>query len=84
MLKIKTADQLYNYCLDNRLGIFQNSLYNMLCKWWKIKHFRIIVNNLKPDENIYCVFTGLHSYTNVFEHRNSYAYAITNKRIIMA
>lgn len=77
MLALKTADEMYKYCIKNKLGTGNT-------KGWAIKHFQLLIDNLKPDENVYCVFIGLHNYRSLSKHDNNYAYAVTNKRIIMA
>ena len=77
MLALQTAEQMYKYCADNKLGTGAT-------KGWAIKHFQLLVDNLKAGEQIYCVFIGLHNYKSMSKHDNNYAYALTNKRIIMA
>ena len=77
MLNLKTAEEMYQYCKDNDLGTGTS-------KGWAIKHFQLLVDNLKPEEKIYCVFIGLHNYKSMTKHDNNYAYALTDKRVIMA
>ncbi len=77
MLALQTAEQMYQYCVDNKLG-------SGTTKGWSIKHFQLLIDNLKAGEEIYCVFIGLHNYKSMTKHDNNYAYAVTNKRIIMA
>lgn len=77
MLVLKTAEEMYKYCAENNLG-------TGMTKGWAIKHFNLLIENLKPDEKIYSVFIGLHNYKSMSKHDNNFAYAITNKRIIMA
>ncbi|MDD7592985.1 MAG: SHOCT domain-containing protein [Peptoniphilaceae bacterium] len=77
MLALKTAEEMYQYCKDNNLGTGTS-------KGWAIKHFQLLIDNLKPDETVYCVFIGLHNYKSMTKHDNNYAYAMTNKRLIMA
>lgn len=77
MVNLKTAEEMYQYCIDNNLGTGNS-------KSWAIKHFQLLIDNLKPGENIYCVFIGLHNYKSLAKHDNNYAYAFTDKRCIMA
>lgn len=77
MLDLRTAEEMYDYCKNNNLGIGNS-------KGWAIKHFQLLIDNLKPDETIHCVFIGLHNYKSFSKHDNNYAYAMTDKRIIMA
>ena len=49
-----------------------------------IKRFNLLIQNLKDDENVYCVFIGLHNYKKQTKsNEGNYAYALTNKRCIM-
>lgn len=72
-----TAEGMYDYCLKNNFG----SGYN---EKWGIKHFKIIEDNLMQDEEVKMTFIGLHNYVSATKHDNNFAYAITNKRIMMA
>lgn len=77
MNNMKTATDLYNYCHENNFG-------HGMTKGWGIKHFQLIVDAIKPDEEIKMAFIGLHNYISVTKHDSNFAYAVTNKRIIMA
>lgn len=73
---MKTAEEMYNYCVSNGYGKGFN-------KKNSIKHFSIIQDALFPDEEVLCTFIGLHNYVSAAKHDNNFAYAITNKRVIM-
>lgn len=73
---MRTAEEMYNYCLDQKLG----SGFNVKNS---LKHFEVIASNLRPDEDVLFVFIGLHNYVSMSKHDNNFAYAITNKRIMM-
>ena len=73
---MKTAKEMYDYCLKQKLGA-GFSAGNSL------KHFEVIASNLRSDENVLFVFIGLHNYVSMTKHDNNFAYAITNKRILM-
>lgn len=75
--EIKSAQDMYKYCLDNGFGSGFNET-------WGIKHFSIIENALLEDEYIIMTFIGLMNYITVNKHNGNVAYAITNKRIILA
>lgn len=77
MIALKNADQIYDYCKTNNLG-------TGMTRGWAIKHFQLLLDNLNSDEEIYCVFIGMHNYKSATKHDGNYAYAVTNKRIIMA
>lgn len=77
MLNLNTAEKMYQYCVNNNLGAGTT-------RGWAIKHFQLIIDNLNHGENIYCVFIGLHNYKSFTKHDGNFAYAITDKRIIMA
>lgn len=72
---MRTAEEMYSYCLQNGFG-------RGMTKKWGIKHFKILENNLRDDEEVYMSFIGLKDYISMTKHDNNYAYAITNKRII--
>jgi hypothetical protein len=74
---MKTAYEMYQYCVDNKFGSGFNEK-------WGIKHFAIIENALTPDEDVRVCFIGLHNYISASKHDNNFAYAVTNKRILMA
>ncbi|MGU8907281.1 PH domain-containing protein [Clostridium perfringens] len=74
---LSTAEGMYKYCLDNKFGSGWNEK-------WGIKHFKLIEENLLPNEEVKMVFIGLHNYISSTKHDGNFAYAITNKRIIMA
>lgn len=71
------AEKLYDYCLDHGTGRGLN-------RKWGVKHFTLIVNNLMPKEKVAFVFIGLNNFKSAAKHDNNYAYAITDKRILMA
>lgn len=75
--KINAAEQMYQYCIDNNYGSGMN-------RTWGVKHFLLIEQALQPDEEVKMCFIGLHNYVSPSKHDNNFAYAITNKRIIMA
>ena len=76
-LQLRTAEEMYDYCVKNRLG------WN-ISRLWAIQHFELIVNAVKPDEEICAVFIGLHNRRSASEPLHYFAYAVTNRRIIIA
>lgn len=74
---MRTAEEMYDYCKKNDYGQGVN-------KKWDIKHFTLIQDSLAPDEEVLMCFVGIHNYVSATKHDGNYAYAITNKRIIMA
>ena len=74
---MRTAREMYDYCKEHNFG-------RGFTERSALKHFEIIQNNLQPDETIEMVFIGLHNYEGIAKHDNNFAYAITNKRILMA
>lgn len=71
-----TAKEMYEYCVKNGFGSGWNEK-------WGIKHFLIIQNSLMNGEDVLLPFIGLHNYVSMTKHDSYFAYAITNKRIIM-
>ena len=74
---LNAAKQMYQYCVDNHFG-------NGMNEKWGTKHFKLIEQALQSDEEVLMCFIGLHNYVSMTKHDNNFAYAITNKRVIMA
>lgn len=74
---MRTAEGLYQYCLDNNFGQGLN-------REWGVKHFNIISQNLMKDEDVKVAFIGLHNFISMTKHNGNYAFVITNKRILSA
>lgn len=73
---MRTAESMYNNCLENGTG-------SGFSKRSGLRHFTIIEEVLDNNEEVYMTFIGLKDYLSVSDHKNNYAYAITNKRIII-
>lgn len=74
---MKTAKEMYQFCIENDYG-------SGMTKNWGIKHFTLIEQSLGQNEDAIMCFIGLHNYISPTKHDNNFAYAVTNKRIIMA
>lgn len=74
---MRTAQEMYQYCIKNGFG-------EGMSRTWGLKHFALIERALSKDEQVIMCFIGLHNYVSISKHDNNFAYAITNKRIIMA
>lgn len=74
--KLEKAKELYYYCANNNYGKGFNEKLG-------IQHFKTLVDSLMPEEEVIFPFIGIHNYTSMTNHDNNYAYAVTNKRIIM-
>jgi len=74
---LRTSSDMYQYCIDNNYG-------QGMSKSWGLKHFQLIENSISTDEKILMCFIGLHNYISMSKHDFNFAYAITNKRVIMA
>lgn len=72
---MRTAEEMYDYCIENGYG-------RGLTRNWAIKHFKLLEENLRSDEEVYMTFIGLNNYISPTKHGNNYAYAITNQRIM--
>lgn len=71
------AAKMYHYAVENKFGSGWNET-------WGIKHFSVIAEHLAEDEKVLMTFIGLHNYQSATKHDSNYAYAVTNKRIVMA
>ena len=72
---MKTAEELYQYCEDNKLTDGQS-------RKWGLKHFGVVAAQLEPDEDVRMAFVGLHNQDGM-KNDGNFAYAVTNKRILL-
>lgn len=75
--ELRTAEDLYLYC--EKMGFGKSVIKSM-----GIKNFQLILDALMSDEKILFAFFGLHNYEKNNKDDGTYAYAVTNKRIIYA
>lgn len=73
---MRTAEEMVQYCEDNNTG------KGMTAKW-RFKHFKVVESQLKDDEEVLVAFIGLKDLKGLTEHKGFWAFAITNKRIII-
>jgi len=74
---MKTAKEMTDFCKKYKFG-------KSSTESWTIKHFSVIEKQLSSGEDVILCFMGLHNYISMTNHDKNFAYAITNKRIIMA
>lgn len=72
---MKTAQQMYDYSVKNGFGKGISG--------WGQKSFAVVEKQLLPDEEAIICFIGLHNYVSMTQHAGNYAYAITNKRLVL-
>lgn len=72
---MRTAEELYQYCEDNKLTDGQS-------RKWGLKHFGVVAAQLEPDEDVRMAFVGLHNQDGM-KNDGNFAYAVTNKRILL-
>lgn len=75
--QLATAEAMYENCKKNNYG-------SGFTEGWGVKHFKLIEDSLMKDEEVLMTFIGLHNYISTTKHDNNFAYAITNKRILIA
>ena len=73
---MRIAEEMVQFCDDNNTG------KGMTAKW-RLKHFKVVEQQLKDDEDVLVCFIGLKNFVDIAHHEDNWAYAITNKRIIM-
>lgn len=73
---MRTAEEMYYFSKNNGFGAGFNEKQGL-------KHFKVIENNLQPDEDVKFAFIGLHNYKSMTKHDGNFAYAVSNKRILM-
>lgn len=75
--RMQTANEMYDFCLENDFG-------EGLTKGSALKHFKLIEDNLQKDETVLMTFIGLLNFKGITKHEHHHAYALTNKRFIVA
>jgi hypothetical protein len=73
---MRTAKEMYDAAKETGSG-------QGMTETWGVKHFEVVAKSLQADEEVLYTFIGLHNYISMSKHDNNYAYAVTNKRIIM-
>lgn len=73
---MRTAEEMVQYCDENNTGSGFNAK-------WRLKHFQIVENQLNDDEEVLVAFIGIKNYVSLTNHEENWAYAVTNKRIII-
>lgn len=85
--ELKKLSALQNNSLLSAKGMYQfaveNGFGNGFSKGTGEKHFAVLEKNLMTDENPIMTFIGLHNYISSTKHSGNYAFALTNKRIIL-
>lgn len=74
---LNTGKKMYQYCIDNGYG-------KGFTDKWGIKHFNVIADSLKNNENVLMAFIGIHNYISPTKHDGNYAFAITDNKILIA
>lgn len=74
---LQTAEDMFAFCAVYGYGSKRNAS-------WGIPYFRMIEESLEPGEKVETVFIGLHNFASVAKHEGNCAYALTNRRLIMA
>ena len=79
---MRKAEEMAEYCYQNRTDyrfwIFHPSRKDT------IRNFRLIEENLLPDEDAAFCFTGTYNGKTYIMQNAVYAYAVTNKRLLIA
>lgn len=76
-VRLRSARELYQYSCDNGFG-------TGFGKGWGLSNFGLLEKKLEPDEYAFLTFVGLHRFRSMSSHQRNFAYAITDRRILMA
>lgn len=74
--RLKTAEEMYQYSCDNGFG-------QGFGRSWGLRNFRIVEERLEPGETAFLTFVGLHRFHSMSAHQRNFAYAVTDRRILM-
>ncbi len=75
-VKLKTAEEMYAYSCENGFG-------TGISKGWGRNNFRLLEQKMEPGETAFLTFVGLHRFHSMSSHQRNFAYAITDRRIMM-
>ena len=75
-VRLRSAKELYQYSCDNGFG-------KGFGKNWGLRNFALVEKRLEPDEAAFLTFVGLHRFHSMSAHQRNFAYAITNRRIML-
>ena len=75
-VRLKTAGEMYQYSCDHGFG-------TGFGKNWGMRNFLILEQKLEAGEFAFLTFVGLHRFHSMSAHQRNFAYAITNRRILM-
>ncbi len=75
-IRLKTAGEMYQYSCDNGFG-------RGFGRSWGLKNFQIVERRLEPGETAFLTFVGLHRFHSMSAHQRNFAYALTDRRILM-
>lgn len=76
-VRMKKAEELYAYSCGHNFG-------KDLSRAKGLTNFHLIEEAMDPDEFAYLAFIGLHRFHSMSAHQRNFAYAFTNKRVLMA
>ncbi|MCM1234608.1 MAG: PH domain-containing protein [Ruminococcus flavefaciens] len=76
-VQMRSARELYQYSCDNGFGVGFG-------KNWGLRNFGLLEKQLESDECAFLTFVGLHRFHSMSAHQRNFAYAITDRRILMA
>lgn len=74
---LQTADGMLAFCEYYEMGAG-------FSKKWALKHLNLIIDTLRPNEQVLTVFIGIYNYKSISKHGNNAAYAVTTDRIVIA
>ena len=73
---LNTPEEMYQISCDHGYG-------KGFGPGWGKKNFRWVQRNLLPGEKVFFTFVGLHRFRSMSYHQRNFAYAITDRRIVM-
>lgn len=75
-VRLTTAGEMYRYSSENGFG-------QGFGQAWGLRNFQVVEKQLEPGEAAFLTFVGLHRFRSMSAHQRNFAYAITNRRILM-
>ena len=75
-VRLRTAGEMYQYSCDNGFG-------RGFGQGWGLRNFQVVERRLEPGGAAFLTFEGLHRFRSMSAHQRNFAYAVTDRRILM-
>ncbi len=75
-IHLRTAEEMYRYSCEHEFG----TGFGLR---WGLRNFKLLEQRMEKGESAFLTFVGLHRFHSMSSHQRNFAYAITDRRILM-